>query len=291
MTGQKENRKDEYCGQKVYGHPCYDGACSSFCGRIHLPVAPACNIRCNYCVRRHHCANESRPGVTSRVISPSRGLELLRETVASIPHIKVVGIAGPGDPLANEATFEMLSLAHLEFPHLIKCLSTNGLLLPEKAGLLATVGVNHITVTINAVRPETGARIYRRISYEGRILTGEAAANTLIANQLAGVKKCAELGMRVKINSVLIPSINREHLTEVAEVVAAAGAQVQNIIPLIPQSVFAQLPAPSGQEIEAAREDCARFIRQFENCRQCRADAVGLLTASAETFIIESQYK
>lgn len=39
-------------------------------GRIHLPIAPHCNIRCAYCDRKHDCANESRPGVTSRLLIP-----------------------------------------------------------------------------------------------------------------------------------------------------------------------------------------------------------------------------
>lgn len=285
MTKQVENPKDGSCGQKAYGHPCYDGACSSSCGRIHLPVAPVCNIKCNYCVRRHDCANESRPGVTSKVISPRDGLELLRETVASIPHITVIGIAGPGDPLANEATFEMFRLAHREFPRLIKCLSTNGLLLSEKAEHLAEVGVTHVTVTINAVQPEIGAQIYRRIFYGESVRQGEEAARTLIANQLDGIRKCAGLGMRIKVNSVLIPSINGGHMAQVAQEVAAAGAQVQNIMPLIPQAAFSHLPAPTEEEVRAARKECGRYIRQFENCRQCRADAVGTLTEGAGTIL------
>lgn len=283
MTGQSEAHRDKSCGHEVYGHPCYDGACSSSCGRIHLPVAPLCNIKCNYCVRRHHCANENRPGVTGKVISPREGLELLRETVASIPRIKVVGIAGPGDPLANEAAFEMFRLAHREFPHLIKCLSTNGLLLPEKARLLAEVGVAHITVTINAVLPEIGAQIYQRINYQGSIGKGSAAAKILIDNQLAGVEKCAELGMKIKVNSVLIPAINRMHMAHIAEEAAAAGAQVQNIIPLIPQAAFAELPPPTAEEMSEARKACGRFLRQFEDCSQCRADAAGVLTPTDET--------
>ncbi|MFQ7453900.1 MAG: hypothetical protein ACLRNQ_23780 [Flavonifractor plautii] len=51
-------------------HPCFSAQAHFRYGRIHLPVAPRCNIRCGYCDRRYDCANESRPGVTSEVISP-----------------------------------------------------------------------------------------------------------------------------------------------------------------------------------------------------------------------------
>lgn len=53
-------------------HPCFQESCHGKYGRIHLPVAPACNIQCAYCDRRYDCANESRPGVTSEVISPEK---------------------------------------------------------------------------------------------------------------------------------------------------------------------------------------------------------------------------
>ena len=139
------------CAQKVYGHPCYSKRAHRRFGRVHLPVAPRCNIKCNYCQRKHDCANENRPGVTSKIITPEEGAELVRRAVAIEPRIRVVGIAGPGDPLANKTTFETFRLIKEEFPFLTNCMSTNGLLLPEKLDELEDVGVGALTITINAV--------------------------------------------------------------------------------------------------------------------------------------------
>ena len=114
--------------RKINEHPCYsDKACHAF-GRCHVPVAPKCNIQCNYCIRDFDCVNESRPGVTSRVLSPEEALDLVRKVMKEHPYVKVVGIAGPGEPLANPETFEALRLIHTEFPRLIMCISTNGLM-------------------------------------------------------------------------------------------------------------------------------------------------------------------
>ncbi|MDT3428316.1 MoaA/NifB/PqqE/SkfB family radical SAM enzyme, partial [Paenibacillus forsythiae] len=30
-------------------HPCYSEEAHRFFARMHIPVAPACNIQCNYC--------------------------------------------------------------------------------------------------------------------------------------------------------------------------------------------------------------------------------------------------
>ncbi len=121
----------------IQGHPCFGGNQHKN-GRIHLAVAPRCNIKCGYCTRKHDCVNESRPGVASRIQTPQEALETVRNVMASDrlgEIIKVVGIAGPGDPLANTETFEAFRLIGKEFPQLIKCLSTNGLLLPESLEL------------------------------------------------------------------------------------------------------------------------------------------------------------
>ena len=61
----------------LQGHPCFGGDRHKY-GRLHLPVAPACNIQCAFCVRKHDCVAESRPGVTSRVLTPRQALQRVR---------------------------------------------------------------------------------------------------------------------------------------------------------------------------------------------------------------------
>src|SRR5512143_866329 len=168
------HRETEMKGILKY-HPCFSREAHHKYGRIHVPVAPACNIQCRYCVRKFDCANESRPGVTSRILRPYEGLERIRAAVGRDERVSVVGIAGPGDPLANEATFELLDMARAEFPQLILCLSTNGLLLPEKVDELAGLGVSTLTVTINAVSEGVAEKVYKWALFEGRLYEGRDA--------------------------------------------------------------------------------------------------------------------
>jgi nitrogen fixation protein NifB len=268
---------------KIHGHPCFGGDHRKN-GRIHLAVAPRCNIQCGYCTRKHDCVNESRPGVTSRIQTPAEALETVRTVMASQtlgPVIKVAGIAGPGDPLANEETFETFRLIGEEFPHLIKCLSTNGLLLPEKIDLLQEIGLQSLTVTVNAMDPEVGARIYSHIRYHGGRYSGAEAAGILIANQLEGIARAVDYGMTVKVNTVLIPGVNDHQVPLIAERVKQLGAFVMNVMPLIPQAKFAGVPAPSPEFLEQVRSSNEQIIGQFRHCRQCRADAIGLIGQDA----------
>jgi len=265
--------------KEMQGHPCFGGNHHKN-GRMHLAVAPRCNIKCGYCTRRHDCANESRPGVTSRLLSPQEAIGKVREVMASEimgPIIKVIGIAGPGDPLANEETFETFRLVGEEFPHLIKCMSTNGLLLPERIDELEALGLHSLTVTVNALDPAVAAQVYSYINYHGERYTGEEAAAILIANQLEGLKRAAEYGMTIKVNTVYIPGVNEDQIPHIAAKVKSLGAFVMNVMPIIPQAEFAGITPPTAAEIAAVQATNEKVIGQFKHCKQCRADAVGLI--------------
>lgn len=97
-------------------HPCFCEDAHHTFARMHLPVAPKCNIQCNYCNRKFDCCNESRPGVTSEVLDPQQALAKVKAVKEAIPQLSVIGIAGPGDPLANENTFQALELIGKEMP-------------------------------------------------------------------------------------------------------------------------------------------------------------------------------
>ncbi len=169
--------------------------------------------------------------------------------------------------------FEKLGKTH---PDLIKCMSTNGLLLPKYADRLAELGVNSVTVTINAVDPDIAMDIYSFIKYEGKVYKGYEAAEILIKNQLDGVEKAAKNGMVVKVNSVLIPGLNDEHIVEIAKEVKKRGASLMNVLPLIPLNKMKIYERPGCSMMEKVREEVEEIIPVFRACTQCRADAYGI---------------
>lgn len=263
--------------RKAQRHPCFNMEAARLLGRIHLAVAPDCNVQCNFCIREFDCVNESRPGVTSQVLSPAEALERVREVVARFENIRTIGIAGPGEPLANEETFETFRLVRDDFPELHLCVSSNGLLLPDKANELHELGVGTVTVTMSAVDPDIGRQIYSWVSYNGRYHRDLDAAKLLLEKQTAGIRRAVELGMLVKVNSVMIPTVNDHHMTDIARKAKELGAFTQNIMPLVSQYKFAHLKPPTGEQRKGAQDAASEHIRQMRHCRQCRADAIGLL--------------
>ena len=253
-------------------HPCLSAQAHFRYGRIHLPVAPRCNIRCGYCDRRYDCANESRPGVTSEVISPEAALDRVERALRLDSRLRVAGVAGPGEPLANPATLETLRLVRSRFPGLLLCLSTNGLVLSDALPELLDCGVSTLTVTVNTRSVVCAGHVYRTVG--GSADAGAMAA--FLSAQQEGVAKAAEAGLTVKINTVVIPGFNTGEIEEIACWAARAGAAVMNLMPLIPQADFRDNEPPSRALLEALRARARVHIPQFTHCRQCRADAVGV---------------
>jgi len=281
LSFAKSEEHKKICSKIIQEHPCYGSGAHFKFGRVHLPVVTGCNISCNYCVRKYDCANENRPGVTSKIITPKEAMDRVRFVAKKDPRLRVVGISGPGDPLSSDVTFETLRQVQEEFPHLTRCLSTNGLLLPQKLSRLKDVGVTALTITINAVDPEIGSQIYSFVNFKNKKFRGKEAFEVLSQNQLSGLRKAADAGIVVKVNSVYIPGVNSEHLVEVAKTVRDLGAYVMNIMSLIPQGKFAHIPAPSLKDIQQIRQTCEGILFQFHNCVQCRADAVGVPSEEA----------
>jgi len=270
-------------------HPCFNSDTRHKTGRIHLPVAPNCNIQCNYCDRKFDCMNESRPGVTSAVLQPKQALAYLDKVLERIPQLKVVGIAGPGDPFASpDDTLETLRLVREKYPEMLLCVASNGLNTAPYAEDLARLQVSHVTITVNTIDAAIGAKIYSWVRDHKTIYRGEAGARILLERQLASIKALKAAGVTLKINTILIPGINDDHVEVVAEEMRALGADVMNCIPLYPVAgtPFAEMEELPLSEVKKIRNKVSAIIPQMEHCTRCRADAVGLLGADQSAELV-----
>ncbi|NNU74624.1 nitrogenase cofactor biosynthesis protein NifB [Clostridium estertheticum] len=265
--------------ERTKSHPCFNG-CAHDNARIHIPVAPNCNISCNYCSRKFDCVNESRPGVTSSILSPVQALERFKEFKGKLKNLTVVGIAGPGDALANFGVVkESIQLIKKESPDITFCLSTNGLMLPFYANEILELGVSHITITINTVDPKIGVKLYKEINYLGVKYTGIEGATILLQNQLSGLRYLTSKGLVCKVNIVYVKGVNDIGIADTVKKVKECGAFMTNIMPMInaPGSVFEDIKTVNNEELLAMRKKCEIDLKQMYHCKQCRADAVGTL--------------
>jgi nitrogen fixation protein NifB len=254
-------------------HPCFGAVRTK--ARMHLPICPACNIECGFC-RRSINDSEDRPGVAAFILPVNKVAGYVDAALEKCAELSVIGVAGPGDTLVGDNLFKAFRIVSETHPELLKCISTNGLLLNERADELIELGIDTLTVTVNAVDPEILARIVLAVHYRGRRLDGASGASILIENQLSGIRKMVAAGTTIKVNTVFIPEVNGAHIPEVARVVGEAGASIYNIIPLIPQHRFEDFAAPTCEQIDEVRAKAGEYIEVFRHCQHCRADAIGI---------------
>ena len=206
-------------------------------------------------------------GSPSAVLKPKQAIAYLEQVLEAEPRITVAGIAGPGDPFANpKETLETIRLIRRRFPDLLLCLATNGLGLPPHLDELAELQVSHVTLTVNAVDPEIGAKIYSWVRDGKVIYRGLKAAEVLLERQLESIRGLKARGITVKINTIIIPGINDHHVQEVATKMAELGVDILNCMPVFP-TADTPFGAPAGTAPGADdRQSAGRRRRLSPRC-------------------------
>jgi nitrogen fixation protein NifB len=237
-------------------HPCFADLNQKSSGWIHLPVAPACNIECRYCCRK---LDHARPGALLSVDEATGSVQTLMDNGESVTG---AAISGPGEPLANAATYAVLRRLNWKFPDLSLGISTNGLLLPERVEQLQTAGVRSISVTINAFSAETAKKIYSQILYRGRRYAIADSAEFLLKNQWQGLMLAVDAGMPVTVNTILIPDVNENDILEIARKAGNMGVRLMEINPLEPHAEFKDITPPDKETLALLQGRCSPFIAQ-----------------------------
>ena len=78
-----------------------------------------------------------------------------------------------------EKTLETLRLVRKRHPEMLLCVASNGLGVAPYAAELAALGVSHVTLTVNAVDPVVGAKIYAWVRDKKRVCRGVTASMPL----------------------------------------------------------------------------------------------------------------
>ncbi|MEW6089032.1 MAG: radical SAM protein [bacterium] len=269
-------------------HPCFSSEAACRSARLHLPVAPECNIQCTYCKRKYDCVNESRPGVASSIISPEEALERVKLVENKFPNLKVIGIAGPGDTLANpNEVFKTFRLIRDYNDKLKFCFSTNGVNVVKHLKEIRETGVKYITVTINSRKVDVARTFYRWAKDGDTFHKGALAAHYILEKQEEALAALKEENIHLKVNSIFIPGVNDNEMKDLAEFAKNYGAEIHNIMPFIPTkgTYFENFPMASRKTLIHLQKEMSSILPQMTHCRQCRADAVGNVIDEKPIFI------
>ncbi len=250
-------------------HPCFAAASRRKVGRIHLPVACRANARINF-------ANGSGFG---RAVTPEEAMDILEHAAAGCK-IGIVGITGPGDPLADpEPTMRTLRLVRSKYPEMNLCLTTLGLGAAEHAVHLAEIGLSHVTLLVDAVFPVIAEKLYAWIRPGTKTLPLPEAVRILMAEQADSLAAFKAAGLTVKINSTVYPGINAGHVEDIAQRVSELGADIMALVPFNESSASGsdeKSPNNSGTELLATvRDRAALHMPLMTAWEECGSEIVG----------------
>ncbi|MBY8997078.1 MAG: radical SAM protein [Candidatus Thorarchaeota archaeon] len=258
-------------------HPCYSDSRSTLWHRIHLPVAPVCNVKCGFCSHSiGSSCHTSKPGLSGQIMTPESAVTRAYAEIEKNPLLRIVAISGPGEPLANPETFETLEMIRREFKNIAICISTNGTLLEDNVDWLRKTEVDTITVSMSTASIFTASKIYEWARVGDDIFRNEEMGSRIVDSQLRGISKASKAGIHVKVNSILIPEINMQDMLPLAYEIRRAGAALQNIVPLVPNDRLFSYRAPTIKELSDIRKEASTVMKQFSHCKQCRSDVVGI---------------
>ncbi|HEY0163657.1 MAG TPA: GTP 3',8-cyclase MoaA [Edaphobacter sp.] len=177
---------------------------------LRLSVTDRCNYRCVYC----------RTGNEGSQYTELSGEDYLRMAGLFVSlGVEKIRLTG-GEPLLRndlvELVRELASLRTIMGEPLDLALTTNGHLLEPLAGPLKAAGLRRITVSMDAVEPETFTAITRVPRSFERVLAGVRAAKQ------AGLEP-------VKVNCVLLRGFNDDQIEGFAELSRREGVVVRFI--------------------------------------------------------------
>lgn len=251
-------------------HPCFGMASRKNVGRLHLPVAPRSNARIKFT-----SGPKPKPAMT-----PEDAVRWLKHVTGGGTDmgIDIVGITGPGDPLASpEPTLRTLKMVRDEFPDMELCLTTVGIGGAECAPELAEIGISHVTILVDAVDPEVAEKLYAWIRPSTKTVPLPQAARDLLNDQAKTVLALKEVGITVKINTTVYPGYNAGHVEDIASTMANLGADIMAVVPYAPQDECEEGPDAAGPELlSTVRDRAARHIELMPAWDECGVGTVGL---------------
>ncbi|THB66576.1 MAG: radical SAM protein [Desulfovibrio sp.] len=254
-------------------HPCFGAGAHTLVGRAHLPVASRDYARMRF----------TGPAPAREALSPQAAFAWLKDQLNGNTPISVVGVTGPGDPMADpEATFTTLGLVRQAYPDITLCLTTLGMGLAAHAERLAELGVDHATLLMDSMDPAIVEQLFAWIRPAKHTLPLPEAAQLLVKDQAEAITALSEAGVTVKVNTTVYPGINTEHIEGLAKRVADLGATVMRLSPCSGSvETSGELDCPSAPcppdpaLMAELRELASKHIELMPEREGCGQDLVG----------------
>ncbi|RVZ23207.1 GTP 3',8-cyclase MoaA [Helicobacter pylori] len=174
---------------------------------IRVSVTKQCNFRCQYCMP----ATPLDFFDDEELLPLDNVLEFLK--IAIDEGVKKIRITG-GEPLLRKGLDEFIAKLHAYNKEVALVLSTNGFLLKKMAKDLKKAGLSRVNVSLDSLKSDRVLKISQK----------DALKNTL-----EGIEESLKVGLKLKLNTVVIKSVNDDEILELLEYAKNRHIQIRYI--------------------------------------------------------------
>ncbi|RKV36060.1 GTP 3',8-cyclase MoaA [Helicobacter pylori] len=174
---------------------------------IRVSVTKQCNFRCQYCMPVAPLDFFD----DEELLPLDNVLEFLK--IAIDEGVKKIRITG-GEPLLRKGLDEFIAKLHAYNKEVALVLSTNGFLLKKMAKDLKNAGLSRVNVSLDSLKSD---RVLK-ISQKGAL-----------KNALEGIEESLKAGLKLKLNTVVMKSVNDDEILELLEYAKNRSIQIRYI--------------------------------------------------------------
>ncbi|WQZ73854.1 GTP 3',8-cyclase MoaA [Helicobacter pylori] len=174
---------------------------------IRVSVTKQCNFRCQYCMPTTPLDFFD----DEELLPLDNVLEFLK--IAIDEGVKKIRITG-GEPLLRKGLDEFIAKVHAYNKEVALVLSTNGFLLKKMAKDLKKAGLSRVNVSLDSLKSDRVLKISQK----------DALKNTL-----EGIEESLKVGLKLKLNTVVIKSVNDDEILELLEYAKNRRIQIRYI--------------------------------------------------------------
>ncbi|MGL2512873.1 GTP 3',8-cyclase MoaA [Helicobacter pylori] len=174
---------------------------------IRVSVTKQCNFRCQYCMP----TTPLNFFDDEELLPLDNVLEFLK--IAIDEGVKKIRITG-GEPLLRKGLDEFIAKLHTYNKEVALVLSTNGFLLKKMAKDLKNAGLSRVNVSLDSLKSDRVLKISQK----------DALKNTL-----EGIEESLKAGLKLKLNTVVIKSVNDDEILELLEYAKNRHIQIRYI--------------------------------------------------------------
>ncbi|MDU9761233.1 GTP 3',8-cyclase MoaA [Helicobacter pylori] len=174
---------------------------------IRVSVTKQCNFRCQYCMP----ATPLNFFDGEELLPLDNVLEFLK--IAIDEGVKKIRITG-GEPLLRKGLDEFIAKLHAYNKEVALVLSTNGFLLKKMAKDLKNAGLSRVNVSLDSLKSDRVLKISQK----------DALKNTL-----EGIEESLKVGLKLKLNTVVMKSVNDDEILDLLEYAKNRRIQIRYI--------------------------------------------------------------